>query len=198
MTYIHDTTTTESFSKEVSQYIEANLHILQQKRLDTLNNATLEDVFKNRNPYLLRATVSDAISLLDRCMERYIASADERIFDNFLLGVAACTAQISDESVSRIDGDNRRLYRRESWESVSGSPTLYLEILRAFSPEKLPLRTELLEARDRSLHRLLLQFYQLLCNEDATVDWERLTEFISECDTEESFCDVGERIDSRP
>lgn len=51
-----DKAPTESLGKEVRHYIEANLHRLQQKRLDTLDNATLEAVFKDRNPYFLRAT----------------------------------------------------------------------------------------------------------------------------------------------
>ncbi len=47
---------TESISQEVKSYIEANIHILQQARLDKRRNTTLEDVFKGRNPYLLRWT----------------------------------------------------------------------------------------------------------------------------------------------
>lgn len=57
MTDILDTVEkTEPISQEVKSYIEANIHILQQARLDRRRNATLEDIFACRNPYLLRAT----------------------------------------------------------------------------------------------------------------------------------------------
>ena len=41
------------------------------------------------------------------------------------------------------------------------------------SLKALPTIRELLEAYDKCLHRLLREFYLQLCNEDATINWER-------------------------
>lgn len=154
MTVIYDMATTESFSKEVREHIEANLHRLQQTRLDTLNNATLEDVFKDRNPYLLRATRKVAFELLRHCLDNYLLSVDEILFSNFSREVSAFMARRSQQLLE---------------------PATILEL---FAQDNLPLRIELLEAYDRAINRLTYQFSLEFCDEEANIDWEQLTRFI--------------------
>lgn len=47
-----------------------------------------------------------------------------------------------------------------------------------FARGNLPLHFELQEARVNCLHRLLHDFYQRLCNKDASIDWSRVARFV--------------------
>ena len=149
---------TEPLSQEVRNYIDANLHSLQQARLDTRNTATLEDLFKSRNPYFLRSTRKVAFQLVRYCLDNYLLSVDENHFANFSRDLATFTARHSQ---------------------------LILEpsaILALFAQDDLPLRIELLTAYDRAINRLTHHFYVELCDENADIDWERLTRFICDFD----------------
>lgn len=58
-------------------------------------------------------------------------------------------------------------------------------ILEVFAQDDLSLRTELLEEYDRLYNRLSYRFFEEFCDEDGRVDWQRLSRFISECESKE-------------
>lgn len=156
---------TEPQTQEVKQYIAASIHSLQMARLDTVKSATLENLVRGRNPYFLRARGQAAHLLMSQCLDCYLASMDKVHFEKFSRELAAFTARRG---------------------RLSPQPS---DVIESFAHDALPLRIELLEAYDKCLHRLLREFYLQLCNEDATINWERLTRFISESDAQENVRD---------
>lgn len=153
--FLDAATNTEPISQEVRYFIDANIRRLQQARLDKRKNATLADLFKGRNPYFLRATRKVAFELVSYCLDSYLLSVDENLFENFV-------RELSDFGARR----GKRML-----EPVA--------ILDRFAQDDLPLRIELLEEYDLVCNRLLYQFYEEFCDENRVVDWERLAEFIS-------------------
>lgn len=146
---------TEPISREARSFIEANIRALQQARLDKRNNATLADLFKDRNPYFLRSTRKVAFQLSSYCLDNYLLSVDENLFADFEREFSVFMAQRSQQSLESS------------------------EILELFAQDDLPLEFELLSAYSRASNRLLHELYTEFCDEDARVDWERLVEFIS-------------------
>ena len=157
---VHTAEKTEPISQEVRSYLDANLRVLQQARLDKRNNATLEDVFKGRNPYFLRSTRKVAFELVSYCLDNYLLSVDEMLFEDFV-------RKFSDFMARR----GQRMLE----------PAAVLEL---FAQDDLPLRTELLEENNRVYNRLTYRFYEELCDENSLVDWAKLTRFISDIDAD--------------
>ena len=156
MTGLPDTVEkTEPIDQEVRNYIDANVYNLQQARLDKRTNATLEDLFKSRNPYFLWSTGKVAFQLVRYCLDNYLSSVDEILFSNFSREVSAFMARRGQQLLE---------------------PAAILEVI---AQDDLPLRIELLKAYDRSINRLTYQFYLEFCDEDARIDWGRLTRLIS-------------------
>ena len=145
---------TEPIRQEVRNYIDANMRSLQKARLDKRKNATLEDLFKGKNPYFLQSTRKGAWELVSYCLDHYLLSVDEMLFANFVRDFSAFMARLGQRMLE---------------------PATILEL---FAREDLPLRTELLEEYDHVYNRLSYQFYEELCDEEARVDWAKLTEFI--------------------
>lgn len=153
--FLDAATSTEPFSQEVRNYIDENIRILQQARLEKRNNASLEDIFKNRNPNLLRATRKIAFQLVSNCLDNYLLSADEIQFANFSRELSSYSARHSQQLLE---------------------PSAISEL---FAQDDLPLRIELLSAYDRAINRLTHQFLVELCDENGIIVWERFTEFLS-------------------
>ena len=148
----------EPIHQEVRIYIDAKMRSLQKARLDKRKNATLEDLFKNRNPYFLRSTRKSAWELVQCSLDYYLLSVDELLFADFARELSVFLARRGQRMLAPAD------------------------ILKLFAQDDLPLRTELLEEYDRVFNRLSYQFYEEFCGEDRRVAWERLTRFIYECD----------------
>lgn len=152
---------TEPISQEVKSYIEVNIHILQQARLDKRRNTTLEDVFKGRNPYFLRGTRKAVWELVQCCLEHYLLSVDEMLFAKFVNEFTAFAAKRGQQ--------------------LPQSDTMF----ELFPLDDLPLRHVLLEENVRLYNRLTYRFYEELCVEEPLADWQLLSRFISECESNE-------------
>lgn len=159
--FLDAATNTEPISQEVRNFIDTNIRILQQARLEKRNYATLADLFKGRNPFFLWSTRKAAWELVMNSLDYYLLSVDEILFANFASELSAFT----------------------TW---SGQRMLEpAAILELFARDDLPLRTELLIDYDHVYNRLSYQFYEEFCDEDSRVDWVRLTRFITECESKE-------------
>ena len=169
MTTLHEAVRTNVLSPEARNYIEEKIELLQLKRLDTLNSLTLAEIFKDRSPFFFRATEHAAHKLVRNCLDHYLASTNEAMFADFEREFAPLLERGNLQNIEPID------------------------IIDCFAKDRLPLWTELLESYDKCLHRLLWQFYQQLCNEDATINWERMAQFISECKGQEHLSEVAEK-----
>jgi len=144
--FLDSATNTEPISQEVRYFIDANIRKLQQARLDKRQNATLADLFKVRNPFLLWSTRKAAWELVMNCLDNYLLSVDEILFANFSRELSAFAAR-----------------RGQRMLEPAG-------VLELFARDDLPLRIELLEAYDRVYNRLSFQFFEEFCDDDASVD----------------------------
>jgi hypothetical protein len=161
MTEWHSTAVNvECVKHEVSNHIDAHIRILQQARLDERRNATLENLFKGRNPDFLRATRKVAFELVRYCLDNYLLSVDEMLFTKFKRELSAFMARRGQRMLE---------------------PAATSEL---FAQDDLPLRIELLEEYDRVYNRLTYRFYEEFCDEDSRIDWARLTRFIFQCDAD--------------
>lgn len=75
--------------KDVTKYVEENIEIFHQKRIDSLIKLKLKTVLKKKNPYLFKAkhlmTVEQVIKGLT---DAFISSNEETIFGDWLEGLA--------------------------------------------------------------------------------------------------------------
>jgi hypothetical protein len=74
--------------KDVSQYVEQNIGIFHQKRIQSLDGLKLSQVLKRKNPYLFRAKYVIAAELIQGLVDAHISSNEETIFGDWLEGLA--------------------------------------------------------------------------------------------------------------
>ncbi|MBL7978872.1 MAG: hypothetical protein JNN12_11085 [Bacteroidetes Order II. Incertae sedis bacterium] len=74
---------------EVSQYIEQNIGIFHQKRIQSLDGLKLSKVLQRKNPYLFKAkNVLTAEQIIRGILDAHISSNEETIFGDWLEGLA--------------------------------------------------------------------------------------------------------------
>ncbi len=75
--------------KDVSQYVEQNIGIFHQKRIQSLDGLKLSQVLKRKNPYLFKAKyVLTAEQIIRGIVDAHISSNEETIFGDWLEGLA--------------------------------------------------------------------------------------------------------------
>ena len=75
--------------KEIGQYVQNNIGIFHNGRLESLKKLKLNDILKRKNPYLFKAkNILDAHDLVKILLDAYLSSQEETIFGNFLEGLA--------------------------------------------------------------------------------------------------------------
>ncbi len=73
----------------VTQYVENNIGIFHQKRIDSLNKLKLNKVLKRKNPYLFKAKyILTAEQIIRGLTDAHISSSEEGIFGDWLEGLA--------------------------------------------------------------------------------------------------------------
>lgn len=74
---------------DLTQYVEDNIGIFHQKRIERLNKLKLKTVLKKKNPYLFKAKhFLTANKIVQGIADAYISSAEETIFGDWLEGLA--------------------------------------------------------------------------------------------------------------
>lgn len=75
--------------KDVSQYVEQNIGIFHQKRIQSLDGLKLTKVLQRKNPYLFKAKyVLTADEIVRGIVDAQISSNEETIFGDWLEGLA--------------------------------------------------------------------------------------------------------------
>ena len=75
--------------QEIIDYVEANIQVFHQKRLDSLQRLKMLDVVKQKNPYLFKAkNINTAQDFVKTILDARLSSQEETIFDGFLEGLA--------------------------------------------------------------------------------------------------------------
>lgn len=74
---------------DVTQYVEDNIGIFHQKRIDSLKRLKLKTVLKKKNPYLFKAKyLMTAEQIIKGLTDAFISSNEETIFGDWLEGLA--------------------------------------------------------------------------------------------------------------
>ncbi len=74
---------------DVCQYVEENIGIFHQKRIQSIDNLKLTKILKRKNPYLFKAKyVLTADQIVNGIVDAYISSSEETIFGDWLEGLA--------------------------------------------------------------------------------------------------------------
>lgn len=75
--------------KDVSQYVEQNIGIFHQKRIQSLDGLKLSEVLKRKNPYLFKAKyVLTSEQIIRGIVDAHISSSEEGIFGDWLEGLS--------------------------------------------------------------------------------------------------------------
>jgi hypothetical protein len=75
--------------KDVKQYVEDNIGIFHQKRIERLDKLKLKTVLKKKNPYLFKAKhIQTASEIIQSITDAFISSNEETIFGDWLEGLA--------------------------------------------------------------------------------------------------------------
>lgn len=75
--------------EKVTQYVEGNIGVFHQKRIDRLKKLKLKEVLKQKNPYLYKAKyILTVEQIIKGLTDAYISSSEEGIFGNWLEGLA--------------------------------------------------------------------------------------------------------------
>lgn len=75
--------------KDVTRYVEQNIKVFHQKRIQSLDGLKLSQVLKRKNPYLFKAKyVLTAEEIIKGLVDAHISSNEETIFGDWLEGLA--------------------------------------------------------------------------------------------------------------
>jgi hypothetical protein len=75
--------------QDVIHYVEQNIGIFHQKRIQSLDSLKLTDVLKRKNPYLFKAkNVLTSGDIVKGIVDAHISSSEEGIFGDWLEGLA--------------------------------------------------------------------------------------------------------------
>lgn len=131
---------------------------VQRARLDTRKKVTLAHIFRGRNADYLRSTRQASYQLVKTCLDMYLMSADETHFVNLSNHIATSSANGLKSAIAM---------KEVSALLASGNAPYHIEVLCA---------------SDQAENRLTKEFFASLCDLDAKVNWERMSQFIAECD----------------
>jgi hypothetical protein len=74
---------------DITQYVEENIGIFHQKRIDALNSLKLKTVLKKKNPYLFKAKYFlTAEQIIKGLTDAFVSSNEETVFGDWLEGLA--------------------------------------------------------------------------------------------------------------
>ena len=75
--------------KDVRQYVEENIGVFHEKRIQSLDSLKLSQVLRRKNPYLFKAKhVLTSEQIIKSLIDAHISSSEEGIFGDWLEGLA--------------------------------------------------------------------------------------------------------------
>ncbi|MCK4664678.1 MAG: cytosolic protein [Bacteroidales bacterium] len=79
----------KSIQFKITEYVENNIGIFHEKRIESLNTLKLKKVLKRKNPYLFKAKyVLTSQEIIKGIVDAHISSNEETIFGDWLEGLA--------------------------------------------------------------------------------------------------------------
>lgn len=74
---------------DVQEYVEKNIGVFHEKRIQSLDSLKLSKVLRRKNPYLYKAkNVLTADEIVRSIVDAHISSSEEGIFGDWLEGLA--------------------------------------------------------------------------------------------------------------
>jgi len=75
--------------KKVTKYVNENIVVFHQNRINSIMKLKLKAILKRKNPYLFRAkNILTAQDLIKPILDAYLSSQEETVFGDFLEGLA--------------------------------------------------------------------------------------------------------------
>jgi hypothetical protein len=75
--------------EEIVEYVEKNIHVFHERRLEKLKRLKLKDILKRKNPYLFKAkNINTAGEFIENILNAFLSSQEEGLFGGFLEGLA--------------------------------------------------------------------------------------------------------------
>lgn len=137
-------------AEEITQYVENNIPLFHQRRLESLARLRLRKVLKRKNPYLFRAKhVTVASDLVKGILDAHLSSQEETLFGSFLEGLAVfvCEKAFGGRK-SSAEGVDLEFEREGVWYLVSiksgpnwGNSSQIKKMVQNFRKAKQILRT---------------------------------------------------------
>lgn len=76
-------------NEEVKSYVKKHIRSFHQARLDSLKSLKLNEILRNKNPYLFKAkNITLAQDLVKTILDAHLSSQEETMFGDFLEGLA--------------------------------------------------------------------------------------------------------------
>ncbi len=83
----------KTLNESLVAYIETNIPLFHNKRLESLTTLKLKEILRRKNPYLFKAkSIHTAGELIKGLIDAHLSSQEETIFGGFLEGFAIFTA----------------------------------------------------------------------------------------------------------
>jgi hypothetical protein len=90
-----------------------------------------------------------------------------------------CYGKSNDKSEYKSTGNYYKICGKSFWELISGEPNLYTELSKPLGHEAEEKNNEFKESYGNLLNRLTKEFLEDFCNENGSINWEKLIIFNS-------------------
>lgn len=235
--------------QDVTDYVESNIGVFHQKRLQSLDGLKLRNVINRKNPYLFKAkNVLTSEEIIKGILDAQISSSEETIFGDWLEGLAIFinekvfggwksgilgidlefdrdgiryivniksgpnwgnSTQISKmiadfktakktlrtsgsglmiEAVNGCcygrdnnpdKGDYRKLCGQRFWEFISGSDSLYKDIIEPLGHRAKEKNDSFVQSYSQVINKFTKEFSNEFCNDDGSINWSKIVEYNS-------------------
>lgn len=233
---------------DIVQYVENNINIFHEKRLNSLKELKLEKILARKNPYLFKAKyalISEQI--IKSLADAHISSHEETIFGNWLEGLAIFinkkiyngwksgitgidlefdkedkryvvniksgpnwgnssqqkkmeedfkkatkTLRTSGSKLNVVavngccygknnvdKGSYLKLCGQSFWEFISGDKNLYISIIEPLGHKSKEKNEDFSISYAQMINRFTAQFSKSFCDENGTIQWEKLVKYNS-------------------
>ena len=73
----------------IKKYVEENIGVFHQKRLNRIQKLNLHTILRKKNPYLFKAkNIQTAAELIQKIFDAFLSSNEETLFGEWLEGLA--------------------------------------------------------------------------------------------------------------
>ncbi len=91
-----------------------------------------------------------------------------------------CYGKLKSTSEYKPKGDYYKICGQKFWELISGDATLYLKIVEPLGMKAKERNEEFKEQYSKMINQFTKDFLIEFCNDDGSIDWERLVRYNSE------------------